>query len=83
MNEKNKVQRLKLRVKGAAAKVAAAGTALVASSGAAMASVPAPFDSASIITKIEENAATGALIIGAFILAVWGLRSMGLFRGRG
>ena len=41
------------------------------------------FDSASIVTKIQANAAEAVLIIGAFILAVWGLRAMGLLGRRG
>lgn len=64
------------------AKAAAVGTGLMVAAGSALATPPA-FDSSSITTKITENAATATLIIGAFILAVWGLRSMGLLKGRG
>jgi protein-S-isoprenylcysteine O-methyltransferase Ste14 len=59
----------------------AVGLALVGIGSASAQS--AGFDATSITTKITENAATATLIIGAFILAVWGLRSMGLLKGRG
>ena len=60
-------------------KAVAAGTALATLSGSALAA-GGGFDSSSIVTKITENAAEAALVIGAFILAVWGLRAMGLLK---
>lgn len=71
----------KERAQSVAGKAAIAGTALVP--GFAFASGGGSFDSASITAKITENAATATLIVGAMILAVWGLRSMGLLKGRG
>lgn len=62
--------------------VVAAGTAATVFTGNAMAA-SGTFDSSSIIAKIEANAAEAVLIIGAFILAVWGLRAMGLLGKRG
>lgn len=79
MNEEKNGTGLMARAKQAAGKVAAVGTGLAAS-GMAMASGGGGFDSATVISKIEENAGTAALILGAFILAIWGLRSMGLFK---
>lgn len=38
------------------------------------------FDATSIQTKITDNTATAVLLIGAFILGVWTLRSMGLLK---
>lgn len=68
-------------VQNASSKAAVAGLAL--SPGFAFASGGTGFDSASIITKITENGETAVLILGALILAAWGLKSMGLLRGRG
>ena len=71
-NAKNKVKSVAV----------ATGTALVTVAGNAAAAT-GTFDSASIVTKIQANAAEAVLIIGAFILAVWGLRAMGLLGKRG
>jgi len=68
----------------ARAKFAAFVTACVFALAAPMAmAASGSFDSASIVTKIQANAAEAVLIIGAFILAVWGLRAMGLLGRRG
>lgn len=41
------------------------------------------FDASAITSKIVSNGAIAVGIIGALILAGWGVRSMGLLRGRG
>lgn len=75
-------------VKRAGNAVASKFKRVVAALTVALFSLPAfaasgSFDSASIVTKIQANAAEAVLIIGAFILAVWGLRAMGLLGRRG
>lgn len=57
----------------------AAGSALAAASFAASAQT-AGFDSATVTAKITENGATAVLIVGTMILAIWGIKSMGLFK---
>lgn len=72
----------KERAHSVAGKAAIACTALVP--GFAFASGGGSgFDSSTIISKINENSGTAVMIIGAMVLAVWGLRSMGLLKGRG
>lgn len=71
----------KERATGLTAKAAVVGTALVP--GFAFASGGSGFDSSDILAKITENSGIAVAIIGAMILAVWGLRSMGLLKGRG
>lgn len=51
------------------------GAASLAASASAMA-----FDATSIQTAITDNTGTAVLLIGAFILGVWTLRSMGLLK---
>lgn len=62
-------------------KVATGGALLALGTGSALAS--GGFDSSTITAKITENQGIAIGIIGAMILAVWALRSMGLLRGRG
>jgi hypothetical protein len=62
------------------APVAAAGAALATLSGGAMATGTGGFDSSTVITKITNYGVEATLIVGAFILAVWGLKAMGLFK---
>lgn len=69
----------------ARASLRARASALLAGAGTAVASLAASasgtgFDSSSITTKITENTATAVLIIGAFILGIWTLRTMGLLK---
>jgi hypothetical protein len=65
-------------------KAAVAGGALAVLAGNASATTgTGGFDSSTIVAKIEANAVEATLIIGAFILAVWGLRAMGLLGKRG
>lgn len=66
-------------VRNGASRVAAGTSALVVS-GAALATEPTGFDSSTIVAKIEANAAEAVLIVGAFILGIWGLKAMGLFK---
>lgn len=42
----------------------------------------ASFDETSIITKITTYGGKAVLIIGAFLLAVWGLRALGILGKR-
>lgn len=62
------------RAKIAAGGVAAGASGLVAS-GSAMA-----FDATEVTAKIVEYGATAVTIVGAFILAVWGVKAMGLLK---
>lgn len=57
----------------------AAGAALATLSGGAMAT-GGGFDSSTVITKITDYGVEATLIVGAFILAVWGIKAMGLFK---
>lgn len=66
--------------KSAKAKAVAVGTGLTVAAGSAMAT-PAAFDSTAITAKITENVGVAVVIIGAFILGRWTLRSMGLLKG--
>ncbi len=77
---KNVGSRLRTAGESLRAKAVAVGTTAMVVAGSASAQ---SFDSSSIITKITDNALVATGIIGAFILAVWGLRSMGLLKGRG
>lgn len=63
------------------AKAAAAGTGLMVAAGSALASTSTAFDSGPITSKITENVGVAVVIIGAFILGRWTLRSMGLLKG--
>ena len=73
---KNAVVSLKSR-----AAAAGTGVAALIGSGAAMASAPSGgFDASTVVAKITENGATALTIVGAFILAVWGLKAMGLLK---
>lgn len=62
-------------------RVSAAVTGATAAvlSGAAAAS-GGGFDESTITAKIAENGATAVLIVGAMILALWGIKSMGLLK---
>ena len=62
------------------AKAAVATTAVVAS-GSALAT-PAGFDSSAVTSAITSNLAIAVTVIGAFIVAVWTLRAMGLLQRR-
>lgn len=60
----------------------------VVTGGTALAVVPTlasaqEFDSDSITNTIAANGLIAVGIVGALILAGWGVRSMGLLRGRG
>lgn len=63
--------------KRASAAVVGAASALAA--GAAAAS-GGGFDESTITAKIAENGATAVVIVGAMILALWGIKSMGLLK---
>lgn len=67
------------RLRGVGSKLAT-GAALAGASFAAAAQTATGFDSNTVISKITENGATAVLIVGAMILAVWGIKSMGLFK---
>ena len=82
MTEMKMIRNAKNAVVGASNKVAAVGTGLLVGMGSAMATPPAGFDATEITDKIAANAVIAGVIIGAFILAVWGLRSLGLLRGK-
>lgn len=60
-------------------KAAAVGTAAVMGVGSAMAS-GGGFDSSAITSAITTNVGIASGIIGAFILGVWTLRSLGLLK---
>lgn len=60
-------------------KAAAVGTAALAGAGSAMAS-GGGFDSSAITSAITTNVGIASGIIGAFILGVWTLRSLGLLK---
>lgn len=66
--------------KGFRAKVASAVAAAAAAPGLALASGGSGFDASEITAQITANAATAVGIVGAFALAVWGLRAMGLLK---
>jgi hypothetical protein len=72
------VQTVKNRVADLRGKAATVGTGLLLAGGSAMATA---FDSAPITSKITENVGVAVVIIGAFILGRWTLRSMGLLKG--
>lgn len=63
----------------ARAKQIGAGAVATLASGAAMAQ-SAAFSPSTIIDKIVSNGAEAVLIVGSFIVAVWALKSMGLFK---
>ena len=67
-------------VKGARAKAAGVGAGLMVAAGSAMATPTAGFDTSGIVAKIEANTEAALLLVGAFILGVWTLRSMGLLK---
>lgn len=59
------------------APLAAGATALTVSGGAF---AQDGFDAGSITAQIASHGATAVSIVGAFILAVWGLKAMGLLK---
>lgn len=68
----------KERANNMTAKAAVVGSALVP--GLAFAGGGSGFDSSAITTAISDNAAIAVGIIGAFALAVWSLKAMGLLK---
>lgn len=59
-------------------------TALMLSPGFAFASGGgSDFDSSAVLAKIAANVLIGVGIIGAFILGLWTLRTMGLLKPKG
>lgn len=73
----NKLQ--KFRSKASA--LVLGGTAMVASA-VASATPPAAFDPSSVTSKITEYGGYGIVILGAFAVAAWTLKAMGLIGGR-
>ena len=73
-NIRNTVSNIASRAKVAAGATAAGASGLIAS-GSAFA-----FDATEVTANIAEYGATAVTIVGAFILAVWGVKAMGLLK---
>ncbi len=61
-------------------KYKAATSAGLATVGALASNAAMAFDAADVTSAITSNTATAVVLIGAFILGVWTLRSMGLLK---
>ena len=81
MNRSNVANKLRAAKDAASVRLAplAVGATALTMSGGAFAQ-SGGFDESSVIAKITEYGATGVAIVGTFILALWGLKSMGLLK---
>ena len=61
-------------------KAAAVGTLALVTASTASAQAAGGFDQAAVIAKIAEYGLVAVAIVGAFILARWGVKAMGLMK---
>ena len=80
MNRSNVANKLRAAKDAASVRLAplAAGATALTMSGGAFAQ--SGFDESSITSKITEYGATSVAIVGTFILALWGVKAMGLLK---
>lgn len=79
MNNQNRFTRARNAVQNAATKVGTALTLGMVTVGSAMAQATG-YDETGVIAKITENGGKAVLVVGAFIVAAWGIKSMGLLK---